>query len=73
MLDIAVEELFVKLGSEVVELTVAVFVEVEAELKVVALTLIVTTAVLPTLRLPSVQVTVPAATAQEPWLVKDEV
>ena len=72
MLDIALEELFVAFGSEVVEVTVAVFVEVEAALNVVALTLIVITAVLPTLRLPSVQVTVPAACAQEPWLVKED-
>jgi len=68
-----VDELFKEFGSEVVELTVAVFVEVEAELNVVALTLIVMTAVLPTLRLPSVQVTVVPAMAQEPWLVNEEV
>ena len=73
MLDIAVEELLVRLGSEVVELTVAIFVEVEAELNVVAFTLMVMTAVLPTLKVPSVHVTVPAAIAQDPWLVKDEV
>ena len=66
MVDMEVDELFKRFGSEVVEATVAVFVEVVEELNVVALTLIVMTAVLPTLRLPSVQVTVPAALAQEP-------
>src|SRR5271167_1384638 len=74
MVDIELDELFRRFGSDVVEeLTVAVFVEVEAELNVVALTLIVMTAVLPTLRLPSVQVTVVTAMAQEPWLVNDDV
>src|SRR5579863_577823 len=73
IVDIEVDELFKRFGSEVVELTVAVFVEVVEELKVVALTLMVTTAVLPTLRLPSVQVTLPVANAQEPWLANEEV
>ena len=73
MVDIEVDELFKRFGSEVVEVTVAVFVEVERELNVFALTLIVITAVLPTLRLPSAQFTVAPAMAQEPWLVNDEV
>ena len=73
MVDIAADELFVRLGSEVVEATVAWLLDVATALNVVALTLMVITAVLPTLRLPSVHVTVPAATAQEPWLVNEEV
>lgn len=55
------EVLFDRLGSDVEELTVAVFVEYELELKVTAFTLIVTTAVLPTLRFPKLQETVVVA------------
>jgi len=61
MVEVNEEVLFDKLGSEVEVLTVAVFVESVLELKVTAFTLIVTTTVLPTLRLPRLQVTVVVA------------
>src|ERR1700730_711801 len=73
MLLTEVEELLVRLGSEVVELTVAVLLDRELALNVVALTLMVMMAVLPTLKLPRSHVTVPAAKTQEPWLVNAEV
>jgi hypothetical protein len=62
MVEVAEEELFVRFGSLVVAATVAVLVERVEELKVLALTLIVTTARPPTLIEPSVQLTVVVAT-----------
>jgi hypothetical protein len=58
MVDMAVEVLFAKFGSLVVELTVAVLLDCDEELNVFAVTLMVTTAELPTLRLPRLQTTV---------------
>ena len=61
MVEVAVEELFARFGSLVVELTVAVLVVSDEELNVLAVTLIVTIAELPTLRLPKEQFTVVVA------------
>jgi len=61
MVETKVELLFARFGSEVDELTVAVFVESVMELKTAASTLMVTTAVLPTLNVPRLQVTVVVA------------
>jgi uncharacterized membrane protein len=61
MIDVNDEVLFAEFGSEVVALTVAVFVEPDVELKVAARTLIVTTAVLFTLKLPRLHDTVVVA------------
>ena len=58
MVDMAVDVLFAKFGSLVVELTVAVLLDCDEELNVFAVTLMVTTAELPTLRLPRLQTTV---------------
>lgn len=57
------EVLFDEFGSDVDELTVAVLVASVLELKTAALTLMVTTAVLPTLKLPRLHVTVVVAEA----------
>lgn len=61
MVETKVEELLAAVGSLVVEVTLAVLVEVEAELKIFAVALMVIRTELPTLRLPRVQVTVGAA------------
>jgi len=70
----AVDESFAELGSLVVELTVAVFEEVEAELKVFAVTLMVMTTVPPTLMEPSGHETVVVATVKlhVPCVVDDD-
>jgi hypothetical protein len=68
----AVEELFVMFGSPVVELTVAVLDESEAELNVAAFTLIVTTTKPPTLIDPRLHVTV-VVPEQLPCVVEDDV
>ena len=73
MLETTVDELFVEFGSEVVELTVAVFVAAVEELKVAALTLMVITTSPPTLTVPRLQVTVPALCEQLPCVVETEV
>ena len=56
------DELFAKLGSLVVAVTVAVLDEVETELNVFAMTLMVTTTVPPTATVPSGHETVVVAT-----------
>jgi hypothetical protein len=48
--DTAVEELFAEFGSDVLAVTVAVLLERELALKVVAFTFMVITAMLPTVR-----------------------
>jgi hypothetical protein len=48
--DTAVEELFAEFGSDVLAVTVAVLLERELALKVVAFTFMVITATLPTVR-----------------------
>jgi hypothetical protein len=63
MVEVAEEELLVRFGSPVVAETVAVLVERAAELKVLALTLMVTTTSPPTLIELSVQLTVVVAAA----------
>jgi hypothetical protein len=62
MVDVAEEELFVRFGSLVVAETVAILVESVEELKVLALTLMVTMARPPTLMEPREQPTVVVAT-----------
>lgn len=69
----AVDVLFVALGSLVVAVTVAVLEAVVPELKVLAVTLIVMMARLPTFSVPRLQVTVPAACEQDPWVVETDV
>jgi hypothetical protein len=66
--------LLARFGSGVEALTVAVFVEPDVELKVAARTLIVTTAVLFTLKLPRLQetVVVEAVYVQLPFVLLDE-
>lgn len=68
------EVLFDKFGSEVEALTVAVFVDPDVPLNVAAMTLIVITAVLFTLRLPRLQetVVVEVVYVQLPSVVLDE-
>jgi hypothetical protein len=74
MIDVKDDVLFERFGSDVEALTVAVFVEPDVELKVAAMTLIVTTAVLFTLRLPKLHdtVVVEAVYVQLPFVVLDE-
>ena len=72
MFEMAVEELFAKFGSEVVEVTEAVLLEDELALKVLAVALMVMRMELPTPRLPSEQLTVPALKEQEPCAVEEE-
>ena len=72
-METTVELLFVRLGSLVVELTVAVFEAVETELKVEAFTLIVTIAKAPAFIDPKLQVTVPPACEHDPCVVDTEV
>jgi hypothetical protein len=61
MVLVADEELFAEFGSLVVEVTDAVLVDWETELKVLAVTLMVMTAIAPTLRVGMVQETVTVA------------
>ena len=75
MVEIAVELLFVRFGSLVVALTVAVLLAVDPELKVDALTLMVTITSPPTLIEPRGQLTVVVAAVyvQDPCVVETEV
>lgn len=74
MIEVNDEVLFDRFGSEVEALTVAVFVEPDEELNVAAITLIVTTAVLFTLKLPKLQetVVVEAVYVQLPLVLLEE-
>ena len=82
MVEVALEVLFAKLGSEVVLLTVAVFTVSDPELKVEAVTLMVTSTWAPTLMEPRLQftwrvegygvTTLIAVVEQEPCGVKEE-
>ncbi len=69
---IAVELLFVALGSLVVALTVAVLEDVVTLLKVLAVTLMVTMTRLPTGMLPILQFTVVPVREQLPWVVETD-
>lgn len=71
-MEIAVEVLLVRLGSDVVAVTVAVFEACVDELKVAAVTLIVITAKAPTPIEPILHVTVPALCEQLPSVVDAE-
>jgi len=66
------DKLFRRFGSLVVDVTDAVFVAVDDALKVVAVVLMVMRARAPTLIVPMLQVTVPAACAQVPCVVETE-
>ena len=72
-MEFTVELLFAESGSLVVAVTVAVFVASDAELNVTAFTLIVMITTSPTLSVPKLQVTVPAACKQLPCDVDTEV
>lgn len=71
-MEVAVEVLFVRFGSLVVELTVAVFVASVEELNVAAFTLIVMITRPPTPIEFRVQLTVPALCEQVPCVVEAE-
>jgi len=64
--------LFAEFGSLLVDETVAVLVARLDELNIAAVVLMVTTAKPPTLNVPMVQLTVPPAWEQVPWVVETE-
>ena len=67
-----VEKLLDGFGSLVVDVTVAVLLARLDELNIAAVVLIVTVTKPPTLTVPMLQLTVPPACVQIPWLVETE-
>jgi hypothetical protein len=72
IVEVNVELLLDELGSEVVELTVAVFTAKLEELKTVAVTLMVIVTIWPLLIVPILQVTVPLACEQVPCVAEED-
>lgn len=70
--EVNVELLLVLSGSDVAELTEAVFTAKLAELNVVAVTLIVTVTICPLLIVPILHVTVPPACEQVPCVADED-